>query len=306
MAEVEFYLTDTVKLAFLAFSSYIVCIFLVKVHQRPSDVYPPGPPSRPLIGNLHWVKAHGAWRDLTGLKEIYGDLIFFHGLGTRILVLNNLETIEDLLDKRATTYSDRPVFTVVSELMGLGQSMGLLPYGKDWRTMRKMAHSSLRLSAIKKYCGIQEDLSALLNLSLLDDPNNFYEHVRLAAGRIVLAITYGIPVIDADHQYIRQAEETMDIIGKSMFPGAYICDLLPFLKHSPAWLPFQLKAAYGKMMIDTSVTAPLEHVKRRMAEGSALPSLARDLLQDDTIQDRKALEHNVKWTAGSMFAGELS
>ena len=40
---------------------------------------------------------------------IIGDLVFFHGLGTSILVLNTLKSIDDLLDKRGNIYSDRPV-----------------------------------------------------------------------------------------------------------------------------------------------------------------------------------------------------
>jgi hypothetical protein len=48
-----------------------------------------------------------------------GDLVFFHGLGNNILVLNSMGAINDLLDKRASNYSHRPVFTVVGELMGL-------------------------------------------------------------------------------------------------------------------------------------------------------------------------------------------
>lgn len=50
-----------------------------------------------------------------------GELVFFHGLGNHVLVLNSMRVITDLLEKRATVYSDRPSFTVVGELMGLGQ-----------------------------------------------------------------------------------------------------------------------------------------------------------------------------------------
>lgn len=50
-----------------------------------------------------------------------GDLVFFHGLGNHILVVNTLQTIHQLFDKKAIIYSDRPSFTVVSELMQLGQ-----------------------------------------------------------------------------------------------------------------------------------------------------------------------------------------
>ena len=124
-----------------------------------------------------------------------GDLIFFHGFGNNILVLNSMKTINDLLDKRGEIYSDRPVFTVVGELMGLGQvklrlnrnlwrdsccaqSLPLLPYGKEWRECRKLAHVALSATAIKKYHRTQEDMAALLNKALLQDPTNFFSHVR--------------------------------------------------------------------------------------------------------------------------------
>jgi hypothetical protein len=48
-----------------------------------------------------------------------GDVIGLRVLGHHILVLNSLQTINDLLDKRAKIYSNRPVFTVLGELMGL-------------------------------------------------------------------------------------------------------------------------------------------------------------------------------------------
>ncbi|KAH0582171.1 hypothetical protein H2248_011822 [Termitomyces sp. 'cryptogamus'] len=268
------------------------------------NVFPPGPPARPIIGNILHFKTRGAWTYLTELKDEYGDLVFFHGLGSNILVLNTLEAIEDLLDKRATVYSSRPFFTVVSELMGLGQSIPLLPYGTEWRELRKMAHAALSTSATQKYHTTQEDLSALLNVALLNDPANFFSHIRLAAGRIVFAITYGLSANTTDREYITQAEETLQIVVKATVPGAYLCDILPILKRCPSWVPFQREAAYGKMMIETLVSAPFDHVKRSMIEGTARPSLTHDLLINDTLTDesaRREYEYRVKWTAGSMF-----
>ncbi|OJT10984.1 AB hydrolase superfamily protein B1A11.02 [Trametes pubescens] len=54
-------------------------------------------------------------------NESIGDLVYFHGLGNRILVINSLQTIQQLFDKKGAIYSDRPSFTVVGELMNLGQ-----------------------------------------------------------------------------------------------------------------------------------------------------------------------------------------
>ncbi len=105
--------------------------------------------------------------------------MYFHGLGQGVLVLNTLEAITDLLDKRGNVYSHRPVFTVAGELMALGQSMPLLPNATEWRAQRKLAHVALSPTAVKDYHGVQEDLAVMLNKALLEKPEDFFAHVRL-------------------------------------------------------------------------------------------------------------------------------
>ena len=101
--------------------------------------YPPGPPARPIIGNILDVSPQGAWIKFFDYQKKYGlprassfplvsynffptgDLVFFHGLGNNILVLNSMKCILDLLEKKGSIYSDRPVLTVAGELMGTDQ-----------------------------------------------------------------------------------------------------------------------------------------------------------------------------------------
>jgi len=92
----------------------------------------------------------------------------------------------------------------------------------------------------------------------------------------------------------------MDLIGKSTVPGAFICDLLPFLKHLPSGFPFQRKAKLGKEMIERMVTKPIEHVKRDIHAGEASPSLTQNLLTA-VMDDMDNFEHRVKWVTGSMY-----
>ncbi|OBZ74343.1 O-methylsterigmatocystin oxidoreductase [Grifola frondosa] len=200
---------------------------------------PPGPPAKPIIGNILTLPRSGAWLLLTKYKDTFGDLVFLHGLGNQVLVLNSMKAINDLVDKRANVYSHRPVFTVVGELMGLGQSMPLLPYGKEWREHRKLAHVALSPAAVKKYHGVQEDIAALMNRDFLDRPEDFFSHVRLTMGRLILSVTYGLSVDTADSQYITHAEETMHIIEDGVVPGAFLCDFIPMMKWLPSWVPFQ-------------------------------------------------------------------
>ncbi|KAJ8503632.1 hypothetical protein ONZ45_g10684 [Pleurotus djamor] len=120
------------------------------------------------------------------------------------------------------------------------------------------------------------------------------------SGRVVVGVTYGLSVEAADSRYIKHADATMDLVCRASVPGAYLCDLVPFLKYLPSWMPFQKEAAVGKEMIEKLVTMPFEHVKKDLSNGLAAPSLTQNLLSMDRdgIPD---FEHAVKWTTGSMY-----
>ncbi|KZT25793.1 hypothetical protein NEOLEDRAFT_340771 [Neolentinus lepideus HHB14362 ss-1] len=135
---------------------------------------------------------------------------------------------------RAGIYSHRPQFVVAGELMGLNQSLPLLSYGPEWRLQRKLAAVVLNPTAIKKYHNVQEDVAALLNKDLLTSPEDFMKHIRLASGRIVLTITYGISVKNAEDEIIQLAEDTMVVANEAVVPGAFLADFLPFMKHLPS------------------------------------------------------------------------
>lgn len=55
-------------------------------------------------------------------RNCQGDIISASLLGTKVLALNSQTVIGDLLDKQGHVYSDRPVLTVLGELMGLNRA----------------------------------------------------------------------------------------------------------------------------------------------------------------------------------------
>lgn len=271
---------------------------------RSSQSPPNGPPAWPVIGNLFRLPLDYPWLRLAEWKATYGNLLHIHGLGNNIIVLNDIKAANDLLDKRGAIYSHRPVFTVVGELMGLGKSMPLRPYDSLWKLQRKIARFALSPEAVKKYHLVQEDAAALLSQSLCDDPEAFCDQIRLAAGRIIVSVTYGLPVDSYQNEYITHAEKTMDLITKATMPGAYLADMFPSLKSVHAWL-FPGQVQVGKGMILDLVSRPFDHVKEQMAVGIALPSLTSHLLTEsdqwDDFSNRQQYEEAVKWVTGALF-----
>lgn len=77
--------------------------------------YPPGPKPLPIIGNLRDVPSTYFWRTFAKWAEIYGDVIHVRLFGQHFLILDSVEAVDDLLEKRSI-YADRPQPVVLNEL----------------------------------------------------------------------------------------------------------------------------------------------------------------------------------------------
>ena len=141
-----------------------------------------------------WLVSFAETRNQPLLIVYSGEIVGLEVLGRKIVVLNSQRALNELLEKRATSYSDRPVATVVGELMGLDQvrrisyaescpdithSLVLKPYGPEWRECRKLARMALNPTAVKGYHTMQERFAGMLASELLERPSDFYNLVRL-------------------------------------------------------------------------------------------------------------------------------
>ena len=122
----------------LALFGFLYLLFIFRDRKRRGGLpYPPGPPSRPIIGNLFdmptrkeskespWAayadmsKKHGKCYILGNtsfpqLKPVFrGDVICFRVFNQVIVVLCSLSAIKDLFEKRAKFYSDRPTLPIM-------------------------------------------------------------------------------------------------------------------------------------------------------------------------------------------------
>ncbi|KAJ7644817.1 cytochrome P450 [Roridomyces roridus] len=288
----------------------IICCHRYLRRRSTGTPFPPGPPGLPILGNLLHLPSptQHPWFKFTEWKDVFGDIVYLHGLGNSIVVLNSLDATTDLLSKHGHLYAERPVFTMVGELMGLDRSMPVMSSTKTWQLHRRLAHTAFSPEAVKKYHRSQEDIAVLTSLAFANYPKRFIDHVRLATGRIVMSVTYGISPQVAEHDYIAHAEDTMMLISRTMVPGAFLVDVIPALKYIPRHLPFRTfhdTAREGRAMMEKMVFPPFFQVKNEMAgDGPKRPSFVSDLLsmpRDNTPLEEAEFQEAVKWTAGSMY-----
>ncbi|OCH84169.1 cytochrome P450 [Obba rivulosa] len=144
------------------------------------------------------------------------------------------------------------------------QMFVLSDYGEEWRAQRKLAHAALSPSAIMDFVVMQEDIASELANDLVKTPENFHALIRLAAGRTVISVTYGIQPSNVEDELISISEEGNRIGQRAAMPGAHLCDILPILKYAPSWVPFQRAAKHDRQVIHDLLNKPFDHVKKEM------------------------------------------
>ena len=87
------------------------------------------------------------------------------------------------------------------------------------------------------------------------------------AGGIILRTTYGYEVKDGHDDYVDLIERANANFSRSSVPGAFMVDLLPFLKYLPEWLPgtgFLSLAREWKKQTVASADVPFSFTKNQM------------------------------------------
>lgn len=103
---------------------------LSKVGRRPAG-YPPGPPTLPIIGNLHQIPYRKRHIQFQKWAQEYGP-IYSLILGTKVtIVLNSDQTVKDLVDKRGGIYSSRPESYIGQDVLSGGLRILFMVYVED-------------------------------------------------------------------------------------------------------------------------------------------------------------------------------
>ncbi|KAI0267865.1 cytochrome P450 [Gloeopeniophorella convolvens] len=268
---------------------------------------PPGPKPLPLLGNLFDLPKEAAWSTYLEWSRRWGDIVSINVLGQRIIILHSHAMARDLLEKRGSTYSDRPHIPFIS-MMGWEWFHPLARYGEQWRAGRKVLERGLRSSIASTYYPMQKAKARRLLARLLKSPEEFRSHVSLLQGEMIMSVTYGYDVRGHDDRFLSIVHEAADIGQNATLPGSLLVNELPILRFIPAWIPFisywpraHLANALGQEMINE----PFQFVKKSMADGSARPSMAHASLREVESRsgsERELAEKTIKESLGSVYA----
>lgn len=157
-----------------------------------------------------------------------GDISHVEVLGQHIVVLNNVDLAMELLDKKSSSYSDRPVLPMGGELVGWKNTLVLLPYGDRLREYRKhFARVIGSRAAMSTYHPIEEIETHRFLQRVLAKPAELAQHVRHTAGSIILRISHGYQVKEHQDPFVDLADKAVEQFSMSTATGAFMVDVLP-------------------------------------------------------------------------------
>ncbi|KAJ3560787.1 hypothetical protein NP233_g10605 [Leucocoprinus birnbaumii] len=292
----------------LSASSFLLALYLY-LKKRNSLPLPPGPKGWPIIGNLLNMPTGGfEWKTYhEWSKKFDTDILHIPVMGTNIIVLGSHEAVFELMEKRSSIYSDRARMPMINELMKWSFNVGFMPYGEHWRKHRRFMHELLHPAAATRF--YPHELKATHNLlqRFLDEPDNILGNLRYMAGETIMSVAYGIDIKPKDDPYIQTAEEGVHGLVAAGVPGAFLVDMLPFLKYVPEWVPgagFQKKAKEWARLTMIMLDMPFSAAKQALVEGNATHSVTSyglQKLEERTNEDAYG-EDIIKATAGTLYS----
>ncbi|KAK7755682.1 hypothetical protein SLS62_002293 [Diatrype stigma] len=271
--------------AVLAIPILLILQRISRIGQRPKG-YPPGPPTLPLIGNLHQLQKEKNHLLFQKWAKEYGP-VYSLVLGSRVvIVLNTDQAVKDLLDKRSSIYSSRPELYLGQGIVSGGFRMLLMVYGETWRMIRKVVHNSLNIKAARSYVPYQDLENKAMLVGFLDEPARFTDHIRRYTNSLTTQMIFGFRTISVDDPKLKQLysnfENFSEVVGHRT---AALADIFPLIRYLPdVLLPLRRHAKeLHRREVDLFVGLYRE-TKRKLKEGTAKPCICADLVRAQEIE----------------------
>ncbi|KAG2066341.1 cytochrome P450 [Suillus decipiens] len=268
---------------------------IIRAYLRKSYL-PPSPPTWRPQG--HFLPPHNAFLTVARWIDEYGPVISIRIGIQAIVIIGRYNAAVDIMEKQGRITADRPRFAA-GEILTRGLSIALLDAGDKFRRMRRALHTHLQPNSAEAYQPLQMLHAKTVILNILDDPQNFQNHVATYSTTTVMKIAYGktTPTSATDPEVI-ETRELLKRFDTILRPGHYLVDFIPWLKHLP-WYASELR--HESERARRLYTDQLNRVKLRMQNNEDIgPSFSKYVLENGDLYD--LTETEMAYLSASFFA----
>ncbi|EJD48900.1 cytochrome P450, partial [Auricularia subglabra TFB-10046 SS5] len=242
-------------------------IKLSNVGKREKDL-PPGPPTAPVLGNLHLFPKEFAHYKFTEWAREYGEVYSLKLASGTAIVLTSIEAVKELMDRRSATTVDRPA-NFMADRIADGKNMVLARYTEDWRALRRTAHAILTPQACAEHVHIQLAESSQVLYDMLHEPERFYTHLRRNSSSIIMSVLFGRRAPRFETTEVTDFFHVQHLWEHALEPGAHPpVDLIPILGKVPErWASWKTLCREVRRLQRKLYFGLLEECENRLKDG---------------------------------------
>ncbi|KAH7102101.1 cytochrome P450 [Auriculariales sp. MPI-PUGE-AT-0066] len=273
----------------------------------------PGPPPRPLIGNLLDIpdKRINPGPEFSRMAAKYGDIVALKVFGQTVVVLHNEADVRALFVDRKHIYCDRALPRML-QLMGCEEVSFFIPMGNTFRIQRKLMNQLMGAQV-----GVPQALQAasmtVVRRFVQAQSTDSVQHLLDGSmSSVMLRVIYGYDVQAKKVQEMPFVVLLKDAVG-GFFQAAqpdWLVNFIPILQYIPGWVPgasFKRKVSEWASLWHRAHDEPfnwakaqIELTQREQAAGTAKPSFISTLLLDP---EAKHSEDDIRQVLGDLVAG---
>ncbi|KAF2135651.1 uncharacterized protein K452DRAFT_281196 [Aplosporella prunicola CBS 121167] len=242
---------------------------LLKLGRRAPDM-PPGPHTKPVLGNEHLIPKNNAHFIFTEWAKQYGGIYTLKRFTNTTFVISSPHMIKELLDRKSSIYSHRPV-SHVGHLITHGDHLLLMQYGDEWRRIRKLIHQYfMEPMCEKQHLRLQHAEATQLMHEFLVAPQDHMEYPKRYSNSITNSLVFGIRTKTHHSDYMIRLFSLMNEWSEILEFGATPpVDSFPLLKLIPEKFLGRWKSRATRVgdLMTGLYTEVLDRVINRRAQG---------------------------------------
>ncbi|KAF2179947.1 cytochrome P450 [Zopfia rhizophila CBS 207.26] len=285
-------------------ATLVVALFVISLlsgtkRLPPNTRYPPGPPGKPIVGNLLDIPTQHSWLKFKEWSDQYGPLIRLNLAGKVHYIASTEKIANDLLRERGTLYSSREQSPAAAQLLSDNLRPLLLPYNDVWRNGRKFTHYVTNTTVANSYHSTQILESTRMLRDLIRSPKE-YEHwfERYASG-LIFRLAFGKTIKTGNEELVGRILKIVHAVERVASPGAYLVDSFPSLMYLPRFVaPFKRELTQLHEQELMLFRGLMEDVREELRNGKAPECWERTFIERQS-------EFNLTTDQGAYVVGTL-
>ncbi|KAA1475630.1 cytochrome P450 [Dentipellis sp. KUC8613] len=259
-------------LSILFFS--FVCLFfvarLLRTYGSRRALYPPGPPTLPILGNLLTFPRRLIHIKFSEWARQYGDVFSLKVMDQTIIVLNTPTLVRDVLEKKGSAVTGRPESIVLDRMVPHRLNFALRPDADDtWKAMRKVTQNLLSKENLKQYESYQQAEMTQTMVDILREPQDWFAHLHRYTASLTFGLLFGKRSPRTSSPDVRDfLHENPRFMALLEFGEAPPVDLFPALRYVPQrWAGWKREADAVRRLQGALYERLVGYVRARVERG---------------------------------------